>query len=47
VPFGYSDDGEDLPFTRREAVDAGTDVIDLAKMRDELEADRERRRKGR
>lgn len=43
MPFGFRDDESELPFTRRENVDAGTDVIDLAKMRDELEA---ARRKG-
>lgn len=45
VPFGWSEEGTDsgLPFTRREAVDAGTDVIDLAAMRDQLETDRRNR----
>jgi RNA polymerase-binding transcription factor DksA len=47
VPFGWSEDtGSELPFTRREAVDAGTDVIDLAAMRSELEEQRRKRAQG-
>lgn len=47
--LGESGDGELPPGfepTVRENVDAGTDVIDLAAMRSQLEADRDRRMKG-
>lgn len=43
MPFGFEEGAEALPFTRREAVDAGTDVIDLAAMRADLEANRPKR----
>ena len=42
MPFGYEGGEPDLPFTMRKNVDAGVDVIDLAKMRAELEAARPR-----
>jgi hypothetical protein len=49
VPLKFEDDG-DMPNgfepTVRANVDAGTDVIDLAAMRAELEADRARRQGG-
>jgi hypothetical protein len=47
--LGEQDDGELPPGfepTVRENVDAGTEVIDLAAMRDQLEADRKRRMEG-
>jgi hypothetical protein len=48
VPFEFADStGADPGFQRRESVDAGTDVIDLAAMRDQLEADRRERQEGR
>jgi hypothetical protein len=53
VPFSWKDDaepGEVTPGvsgpTIRENVDAGVKVIDLAAMRAELEADRDRRKGG-
>jgi hypothetical protein len=43
VPFGFGGGDESgMPFTMRKDVDAGTDVIDLAAMRAELEATRPR-----
>jgi hypothetical protein len=42
VPFGFGGGEDDLPFTIRKGVDAGTDVIDLAAMRAELEAARQK-----
>jgi hypothetical protein len=46
VPFGWSEGDAPpggAPFTYRKGVDAGVDVIDLAAMRAQLEADRDRR----
>jgi hypothetical protein len=51
VPFGWQGGDGDVTAmadgpTVRENVDAGVDVIDLAAMRDELEAARLRRSRG-
>jgi hypothetical protein len=45
VPFRFEEETVVGPVTR-ENVDAGVDVIDITKFREELEADRRRRRDG-
>jgi hypothetical protein len=45
VPFRYEEQREIGP-RKRENVDAGVSVIDITKFREELEADRKRRRGG-
>jgi hypothetical protein len=48
VPFNWSEDGEgEAGPARREGVDAGVEVIDLTRMREQLEADRARQQQGR
>jgi hypothetical protein len=44
VPFTLREDGEEVPGIQKRVADTGGGVIDLAAMRDELEA---ARRKGR